>query len=252
MKNRFNVLFLILIISQYGYSQVYGEAPGPGVGAENNPYSNFQKKTPMMQELFQKIRNGNSEIKYDVGSTIGSPFENEAYQNGKVYYDGEFLGDYYFRFNAYNQEFELKKTLLPEEKMQALIKDPKVTLTTNDASYTYNSMLTQNKKAEEGYLRLFYKGTNYSLYERYFVKFKEGKPAENSMVTAIPSKFSNYTEYYFSSVNNDIISEIPQKQSRFIKTFSKKDIEKVKSYIDSNDIQLSNKETLISIYSLLE
>ncbi|WP_423997941.1 hypothetical protein [Maribacter sp. IgM3_T14_3] len=248
------ILFQLLILFGVfiGSAQVFGEAPGAGTSAESNIYSNFQKKTPMMQELFQKIRNSSSEIKYDLGETIGSPFENKEYKNAKVLYDGEFLGDFYYRFNAYNQEIELKKTDLSEEKIQALIKHPKVTLAANDESYVYRFMQTQNKKTEEGYLKLFYEGDTYKLYERYFVKFKEGKPAENSMVTAISSKFSGYTEYYYGKSDNNIISEIPTKQSKFLKILPKKQTDNIKDYIESNDIDLTNKNDLSVIFNLME
>ncbi len=246
------LICFIVTIQTYCYSQVFTEAPTGTTFAENNIYSNFQKKTPMMQELFQKVRNSSDEIKYDVGSTLGSPFENEEYEKGKVIYNNEILGDYYYRFNAYNQEVELKKTLLPEEKMEALIKDPLVSLETNGDYYVYTSMLSKNQKIEEGYVKLFYSGDKYKLYERYFVKFKEGKPAENSMVNPIPSKFTTYKEYFYKDKNEDIIKEIPFKKSKFLKIFSNDDLIEIKELLKSKDYNLNDKEDLTDLYKSLE
>ena len=171
-----SIFLIIALLSIPVNSQNLGTT-APSIGSvENDPFSNFQKKTPMMQELFQKIRNPQNEITYDLGPSVGSPFENKEYQPGKVFYGNEFLGDYYYRYNAYNQEIELKRTLLPEEKMQALIQDLKVTLQASGNRYMYRSMLMENGNREDGYLKLFHEGDNYELYERYIVKFKANLP----------------------------------------------------------------------------
>lgn len=251
MKKSNYLLILFLFSSLFNFGQQLGEY-NPTATFENDAFANFQKKTPMMQELFQKIRNSQEEIKYDIGSTIGSPFENKEYQKGKVYYENEFLGDYYYRFNAYNQEIELKKTLLPEEKMQALIQNPKVKLVTDKNSYQFARIFNDNGNAEDAYLKLFYEGDIYNLYERYIVKFKEGKPAANSMVTPIASRFTNYIEYYYKEKGSNSIKEIPQKQSKFLKLFEKSNVAEIKNYIKSNNLDVTAKNDLINLYSFIE
>ena len=252
MNNILHTTFFALLACTLTYGQQLGTTAPAGGGFENDPYANFQKKTPMMYKLFQLVKNNATEIKYDLGATIGSPFETKEYTKGKVYYDNEYLGDFYYRFNAYNQEIELKKTLLPEEKMQALIQDPKVTLTANGERYVYARMFTEKGNTEDGYLKLFYEGDRYNLYKRYIVNFKEGKPAENSMVTAIPSRFTNYIEYYYKDLEKNTIKEIPHKQSRFLKLFKEANATKLKEFIKANDLDLSVQDDLIALYGSLE
>ena len=136
--------------------------------------------------------------------------------------------------------------------MQALIQDPKVKLTANSNSYHFARVLTQNGNAEDTYLRLFYEGDTYNLYERYIVKYKEGKPAANSMVTPIASRFTNYVEYYFKEKGTNGIKEIPQKQSKFLKLFEKANVADIKDYIKSNNLDLAVKDDLINLYRSLE
>ncbi len=117
---------LMLLNTGFLFSQL-GPAP-QSASVENDPMANFHKWTPMMQKLFQQVKNDGETISYYVGAEVGSPYEYEEFKKGKVYYKEEYLGEFYYRYNIFSNEIEVKKTLLEEETHKALIRDANVVL----------------------------------------------------------------------------------------------------------------------------
>lgn len=241
MTSKFFVFLLIIFcfILENAIGQVYGNAPAAGTAAENNPYANLhQKWTPMMQKLFQEVKNDKEYVNYDIGETTGSPYINETYLPGKVYYGNEPLGEFYYRHNAFNDEIELKRTLLKEESFKALIKDEKVKLVADGKEIRFLKFTDDQQKIDYAYLMLIQTGAKYNLYKRNYIKFTEGKPAANSMVNAIPNRFTDYVSYYCQKTGEDEIIEIPLNTSKFLKFFSNEDTKALKNYIKSNNLDL--------------
>lgn len=180
------ILFLNIILlstnSFVSYGQaVNGNAPtGTAAAAENNVFANyFSKWTPMMQKLFQEVKNDKDYVSHYIGADVGTPYTKEIFMPAKIYYGDDFIGEVYFRYNAYNEEIELKSTNLEEEKPKALIKDENIRLIGDKNKLQYLAYNTEKGKVENGYLDLVFKGENYSVYENIQVKYTEGKPAEN-------------------------------------------------------------------------
>ncbi|MDO6470142.1 hypothetical protein [Maribacter sp. 1_MG-2023] len=253
-----STILLSLLIGSINFSIVNaqvisGSAPGAGVPSENDPYANFfQKWTPMMQKLFQEVKNNQDYIEYNIGPDVGSAYVTDSFIPGKVYYDDEHLGDVYYRYNAYNNEIELKKTNLPEEKEIALIKDEKITLKAKDVQLKFSNFYTSKNSYESGYLNLIYTGNNYTVYERIYITYSEGKPAQNSMVNPIPSKFTNYVNYFIQTDSEDRIKEIPTKKNKFISMFDESNSFQIEEYIKNENLNLKNKIDIIKIINKIE
>ena len=245
-------LLSFFLSTSNSFGQVISAAARAAVSdAAVDPFANvFQKWTPMMQKLFQQINNEKDYIEYDVGTAVGSPYENQGYLPGAVYYEEDHLGAFYYRYNAYNQEIELKKTLLPEEKQKALVKDPKVKLITTDGTIQFLSTTSIKGTLEEHYIKLIFNGTTYKLYQKLVIKFTEGRPAANSMVNPIPSRFTNYDSYYYKK-KESIIEEIPQKKSKFLKLFPEK-ATLLKDYFKTTDLNFESKQDLITLFRFIE
>ena len=80
---------------------------------ENSPLADFwQKRTPMMDILHALVKDDDGIVRHYVGAEVGSAYENDTFQPGKVFYNKEELGDVHYRLNAYNYEIELKKNVL--------------------------------------------------------------------------------------------------------------------------------------------
>ncbi|NER10501.1 hypothetical protein SAMN06265375_102524 [Muriicola jejuensis] len=221
--------------------------PAPSLAGETIPYSNFhQRWAPMMQKLFQQVRDDDEIVTHFVGAEVGSPYELEEFEKGSVFYEDDNLGEYYYRYNIFSSEVELKRTLMAEEKQQALIRDPKVVLIpkTGNLGYHYLPFTTSKGDRLEGYLLLLYRGENFKIYKHLESKFTEAKPAANSMVNPIPSRFSTFTSYFLQADGGDI-AEVSLKKNRFLKELNDPMADKVKQFMKEEGIDLSDESQLI-------
>ncbi len=232
---------IILLLGGISNAQQVGNA-APQMGAvENDPFANYhQRWNPRMQELFQKVKNDGETVSYYVGAEVGSAFETEDFNKGRVFYKDEDLGEFYYRYNIFSKEIEVKNTLLKEEKHKALIKDVNVLLVSSQGSskYEYQSFVNEKGEKEEGYLIALYEGDSYSLYKFLQVKFTEAKPAANSMVSPTPSKFTQFTDYFFKH-SQEPISSLPSKKNKLLAKFNPEHASLVKEFIKEEKINLS-------------
>lgn len=228
--------------------QVGNTAPQMGA-VENDPFANYhQRWNPRMQELFQKVKNDGETVSYYVGAEVGSAFETEDFNRGRVFYKEEDLGEFYYRYNIFSREIEVKKTLLEEEKHKALIKDPDVLLVPSQEArkYQYQSFINEKGEKDEGYLIALYEGNSYTLFTFLQVKFTEAKPAANTMVNPTPSKFTQFTDYYFKHSQGPI-SALPLKKNKLLAKFGTNKTSLLKEFIKQEKLKLSSEQDLIRL-----
>jgi len=247
-------LLIVLLFSTATDAQQVGVANFGGADVENDPFANFhQQFTPMMTNLFQLVSNNKDYIEYNIGSDIGSPYVSDTFLPGKIYYKDEHIGNYYYRFNAYNGEIELKATLLDEEKEKALVQDALLKLVTENGTLQYLSVKNKKGQIQETYVKSIHSAKTYTLYERTRIKYTEGKEAANSMVNPIPSRFTTYKEYYHKGKTSKLIVEVPVQKGKFIKAFVPQEkSNEVKKFIKENEIDLEKTNDLISLFNILD
>lgn len=180
----------------------------------------------------------------------GSPYLAETFKKASVYYGDQLLGSLYARYNAFSKEMEIKRTTLEEEAYRALTKDEKIKIVFGDKEMQYASFIDDSGKRHNDYLISMTAGNNYQLYQRYIVNFVEGKEAENSMVNAIPSRFTNSTEYYLKDMNTALVSQIPTKKSKVIALFKNSDKIQLTNLIKKNSLNLKKENDLITLFEL--
>ncbi len=244
MKN-FAHLLLILFFWQFSFSQVVTSS-NSGVQAARS-----STRHPMMDFLMSDLRNNDELINHYVGAEVGTAYENESFQAGKVFYNKEELGDVQYRLNAHNNEIELKITSLNDNKPLALIKNEEVKIVDGTKEIMYRTFVDDKGKIDEGYLTVLRKGNEYNLYRRLYKKFTEPKHAANSMVAPIPSRFTDYVAYYYQKTKEDEIIEVPLKTKKFLRLFDEGTSENLKKLIKEKDLNLDNENDLISIFKEL-
>ena len=168
----------------------------------------------MMDILNTLVKDDDGIVRHYVGAEVGSAYENEDFLPGKVFYNEEELGEVHYRLNAYNDEIELKKTSLDEEKPLALVKNEEVKIVTKNDEIVFRTFIDEKGKSSEGYLSILDKGDNYILYRRVYKKFSE------------PNKFLKR----FSDGNSSILKE----------------------YIKTYDFDLENGTDLVKIFQYME
>ena len=246
MRKTLALCIFISIIYQ-SHSQYAGQVASNMAGASQNAaagsaLSNFLGP---VNEAYQKRK------EIDLDKFQGSPYTADTFSPAPLKYKDEIIGTIYYRYNALNEEIEIKKTPSEGELYQALNKDKAISLLINGKPLSFKTFITDKKETINGYLSLVFDGSKYDLYERTFVKFTEGQPAQNSFVAAIPSRFSKFTEYYFQKKGVNKINQIPQRNGKMLKLFEGSTKQDLKEYLKANDLNIKNEPDLIKVFEYL-
>lgn len=181
----------------------------------------------------------------------GIPYTDLNFKKTAVYFRDEYQGDIYYRYNAFNEEIEIKES--PEQQgIRALGRNKAIAITVNGKPMAFKTFIDKTGRTLNGYLTTLQSSGPYTLYKRTNVKFTEGKKAENSFVKDVPSKFSHFTEYYMEVDGVDQINEIKLKNSKLLDMIT--DEEKklaLKAYMKENRMNIKNENDLISAFVFL-
>jgi len=239
---RATILFSLLAGSTLN-AQFAGQAPISGDGgAQGTSQGLIAYTTGSVLEKRNK--------KIDFDDFQGSPYTNNEFQPTTLLDGDKEVGRFYYRYNAYNGEIELKATP-NDESISGLARDKKLAVLKDGKRLSFKTFIDKGNNTLNGYLTELIKGDPYSLYERTKVKFTEGSPAANSFVKAIPSRFSKFTEYYIEKSEGNRIDEIELSNRKILKLLDGKDKEKIKTYFKENKVKVRTIDDLIKLVELL-
>ncbi|WP_143469367.1 hypothetical protein [Leeuwenhoekiella nanhaiensis] len=243
---KFIYLSLISLITSGLYAQYAGQ---PNV---TNSYANGNVQA-LVNQASGGIKGQNERLAEMTGidEFSGSPYATNEFKPTAIYYEAEKVGEVYYRYNAHNEEIEIKQTLLPEEEFSALSKDKSVYIIADTYKLSFKTFTDKSNNTLNGYLYTLLEGEKYDLFKRINVKFTPGQKAENTFVKAKPNRFSQFTEYYIQEKGVNRIDEIPLRNKKFTRMLSKKDREKVDTYLKNQDLNIKNEEDLIQAIEML-
>jgi hypothetical protein len=181
----------------------------------------------------------------------GSPYVSNDFQPTAMFYKQENMGAIYYRYNALNEEVEIKNNNVEDETPKSLFRDKEVSILVNGKKMAFKTFVTSKNKTINGYLTQLNEDSVYDLYKRISVKFTEGKPAPNSFVKAVPARFSQFTEYYFQKDGVNRIDEIPLKNGKLLKLLEGDLREKLKVYLKENNLNIKNEADLIRVFEFI-
>lgn len=241
------MLAITAIVSTTLQAQYSGQVPTNMGGASQNAaagaaIANFLGP---VNEAYQKRR------EIDLDKFQGSPYTSNTFAPTILKYNDEVVGNIYYRYNALNEEIEIKKTSSEDEPYKALVKDKEVSLLINAKPLSFKTFVTEKNETINGYLTLLQKGNTYDLYQRTLVKFTEGQPAQNSFVAAVPSRFTKFTEYYFQKDGVNRIDQIPQKNKKLLKLIDASKREDLKIFLKENNLNIKNVQDLAKVFDYL-
>ena len=235
MKYTKSFALFVLFISFITTIQVYGQIRGADDMASRGDHR--------MQNTFMKLATSLDKNAYDDTNSIGSKYFDKNFTIGKVYVGKEKQKEIIpARYNAYIGFIEIQNG----DEIQVLIKDPNISCSINGDLYVYTKYNTKKSKDESGYLKVLYRGDAFTLYKQELVKFKEAKPAKNSMTTSFPAKYVQFENYYFKATNSESAIQINKKT--FPKGFNNKQAE-VKSYIKKNNVNMKSENDLLKLFT---
>jgi len=244
MKNLLTVLLISGTITA-GYCQFAGQASsnmsaGGGAGSTGQiydlmgPISERSKKTEERYSEFQ-----------------GSPYISNKFLPTTMYYEDENMGNIFYRYNALNEEIEIKKFDNEDAPIQSLSRDKSIYIMDSGKKMSFKTFTTSKNNTLNGYLTAIINGDHYDLYKRTYVKYTEGKPAANSFVKAVPSRFTQFTEYYFQKDGVNRMDEIKLKNNQLIKLFDEPKKSELKTYLKENELNIKDESDLIKVFDYL-
>ena len=194
--------------------------------------------------------------------TVGSPYVNENFTEGEVFYNGKTLGVYLYRHNAFNDEVEVVK---PGDESVKYVKDEQGNFVPAEGESsslaTIKEIVLKDKQTgrslslttitnEDGALRNAYlyeltSGKNYTLYYQNRVGFKEGVRAVNSMVRTTPNRFTHFQDFYVRKNEEEIAYFFSGKKKDLSTVLKKEDLESAEAVIGSQKLKTKTEEDLI-------
>ncbi len=234
------LLFNLSIYAQYS-GQVMSYSSGPG---NANSLGQLEALLGSISERDSKIRLAPEEI-------LGSPYVYNKFKKGRIFYKDENNGSIFYRYNAYNEEIEIKETNLVDSPIQSLSRDKNISLITAEGlPLRFSTFIDKNDNTQNGYLYVLQKGI-YTLYKSIDVTFKEGQKSPNSFVKARKARFSQFTEYYLEIEGRNRVDEVELSNKKLVKLLPDDTSSKVKQYLKDKKIKITNEQELILVIDFL-
>lgn len=213
----------------------------PGVGAlTEGLYNNA------MGSISDKL----NKLDYKNEAIEGSPYMANIFQPAQLYYGDEMVGDIYYRYNAYNEEIEIKQKNIENEPIRGLSKDKKIRLVANGKSMSFKTYVDKNGNTKNGYMMQLASG-QYNLYKHLKVTFKEAKKAENTLVKGSPAKFYQSNEYYIEGPERNRIDQIQLNNKKIIELVSNDSASELKTFLKERKVKVKEESDLYTVFNFL-
>ena len=173
----------------------------------------------------------------------GSPYTSDEFLPAELFYRDEKVGSIFYRYNALNEEVEIKETKT-QQGIRGLGRDKNIILKIMGNPMSFKTFIDKNDRISSGYLTQLVDGENIDLYKRTLVKFTEGQKAANSFVKDTPSRFSQFEEYYIQKNGVDRIDELLPKKSKIYKLTAPEKRPELKEFLKDNDLDVNDEEDL--------
>ncbi|WP_375325309.1 hypothetical protein [Flagellimonas sp. GZD32] len=246
-----HTLFLLIasFIGVNGFAQYAGYQPG-GTGSMHGSgvsQALLNNSVGGITDSYERLK-----VMTGIDEFQGSPYLEDKFQATEMYYGDEDQGKIYYRYNAYNEEIEIKNSTLADEAPRSLNKDKAIAvMLDNKYPLSFSTFIDAKDNTLNGYLALLNEGDNFKLFRRVRVKFTEGQKAQNSFVSAIPNRFTHYIEYYYQPKGVNRIDEIPTKNKKLIKMLDAPFKEKLSKYLEENELNIKEEADLIKAFEFL-
>ena len=181
----------------------------------------------------------------------GSHYFNKDFKISKLEYFGKELNDTgYMRYNAFRDEIEMADTQYQDETDVILLKSADVIPLINGERYEYLPYRLESGNAFIGYLVNIFDGNNDKLYLKRKKTFMEAKIARTSLENSFPPRYVESEELYISS-NGGTPVKLKQSKKSIISYF-KSNSDKVKKFIKSEKLKVSELSSIIKIFEFAE
>lgn len=245
IKSIYTLVFAL--VTNLAFAQYSGQvASNLSSGGDTNGSVSAQINTLLGPSADRKDKSNKS---YE--SFQGSPYVSDDFKATTLFYKKDNLGTIFYRYNALNEEIEIRKTNLEEEGIRGLARDKEISILVDGKKMSFRTFVTSKKRTLNGYLVSLMEGKKYSLFKRTHVKYTEAQPAANSFTKPVPARFSQFTEYYFQKEGVNRMDEVTLRNGKLLKLLDASTKEKVKAFLKENDMSIKNEADLIKVFEFL-
>jgi hypothetical protein len=244
MKTLITCIFTIFTMASI-HCQTSGQ-----IANYNSPGNPASAANAQLSTILGPIQEANGKLKNQEIAFKGSPYTADVFLPTKLYYDDELMGDLFYRYNAFNEEIEIKKTNLEEESIRGLSRDKKIVIINNGKPMFFKTFIDKSGRTQNGYLTQLIDG-EYNLFKRVDVKYTEGQKAQNSFVPAVPARFSKYTEYYIEIEGINRIDEVELKNKKLINLVKKDKKDVLKAFLKESRLKIKSEGELLKAITFL-
>ncbi len=245
MKNLI-VLFSACLVCHFSSAQTAGQLSAGGGSGTGFGQSLVNQVAGNMTDQFDRLSKSTG-----ISDFSGSPYTSDNFAIASIYYKDELQDRLYYRYNALNEEIEIKKSPLPEETPQRLLADKAIHLDVSGKKLGFKTFIDRKNNTLNGYLTELINGKEYDLYRRTRVKFTEGQKAQNSFVMAVPNRFTHFIEYYYQKKGVDRIDEVVQSNGALLKILDGDKKVAMKSFLKENNLNIKDEADLIKAFEFL-
>jgi hypothetical protein len=202
--------------------------------------------------LFAEMRRVKG-IKSDL-PTVGSVYIDDSFKPCKIYYNKEFVGDFFYRHNAFNDEIEIKDSASPSDNdISSLVAMRQLKLIDTEAQTELSLHVYQTKEENlrNGYLYELSTGPKYNLYFKNNVKYTQGTHPVTSLTRPTPNKFSHFVEYYLKRNGEETAQSLGKNKGDFLKVVDEDIRNDVKDYLKEAKINLKDEKDLIKLFGYM-
>lgn len=204
----------LTIIAFISFLSLYAQNMKPGSYGQTDQFA---------ADLFRQMRVKDSR-NVQLGSIKGSPYFEEEFEKGIVYYNEEPQENVVFlRYNAFADEIEMTPHQYQYKTDQAVVKSTDLSCTIGDDKYVYLPFVDKTSGiVKMGYMIELYKGKNYTVYFNKSKVYMEATQARTGLERSFPARFVDDITYYYNT-KGDTPIELKLFKSKLRELFENKD-----------------------------
>ncbi len=230
----------LLFCSTICYAQLAGQP-------QNYSASGFQTEA-LYQYALGSIDESNKKTNFKDETIEGSPYLSNNFEGTTLFYGKENQGTVYYRYNAYNEEIEIKEQNIASIPIRALSKDKKISILVKGKPMSFKTFISKKGYTKNGYLTLLRDG-NYKLYHHLGVTFKDAKKAANSFEKGRPARFNQTDQYYFENKSGTILQQVEFSNAKILKMVEDSEKEAAAKFLKENKIKI---KSVTELYRLID
>ncbi len=245
------ILSLVLLCSSMGFSQAasggFYELLTPiGPNYQIPDLNSMQMKQALFTEVLNKAQNSTT-AGADLSKVAGSPYFDRGFENSSLWYKKELIGSYHVRYNAFQDQLEVKNSNLAEEEYQFLVQSSELKTKINGKEVQYFSHKDADGTMSDSYFFKEFAGDDFILYTNQRKKYSPPKASSNTLAQSIPAKFMDDISLYYRTSGNDVLHEIPKRKNDFFEIFPAEKRTELKKYVKAKRLKISDLDNLKSI-----